>query len=73
MSLKENDINDEARGEWLKEKGLNEFDVMSDEQGEYVMDQQEVGHPTEAGSMDMKKVYLPDNLQKGNDGGAQGD
>jgi hypothetical protein len=43
---------------WLADRDVTEADVMEDEKGEYVMEENEV-------ELDLKftKVYLPENLQ----------
>ena len=53
---------EEARQDWLSKYEREEKDVMSDEQGEYIMVEKQ-GDP-EDGEEGFDKVYLPNTLQE---------
>ena len=59
-----NEIELERKG-WLKEHSVTESDVLSDEDGEYIIDTRENGTAGEDGySVDECRLDLPKHLQK---------
>ena len=65
MSDTQNDIFFEHRNEWLSEHGVKEWDVVSDDIGEYIKIWEEGDYDEASGgnSGNLKKKYLPHNLQ----------
>ena len=66
MSLpnKESEIREfisERQLEWLQERGLSFADLLEDEDGEYILSEEENGNPGEEGySVGFKRIDLPD-------------
>lgn len=53
----------QARQEWLADIGSNEDSVLSDEDGEYIIDEQDFTDGTDEGYVSKKKIYLPKEFQ----------
>jgi len=55
----------ENREQFLSDIGATREDVLEDEKGAFVFSFEELGHPSEDGCFETKKVYLPANCQYG--------
>lgn len=52
-----------ARAKWLEERGLDEYNVLNNENGDYVIEEHEMGSPGDDYQVEYRRCYLPDELQ----------